>query len=81
MRDRKINSEIKKPNRKQELPETQLGFPERNDVINPNADMERVHVDLPTMDLSRKSSGEVDREIQRESGPAAERNEASANNE
>ena len=46
-------------NRRNDFPELQVGFPERNDVSNPIVDMERVHVDLETLDISRKKAAEV----------------------
>lgn len=46
-----------------DFPELQVGFPERNDASNPNIDMERIHVDLETMGLSKKSAGQITREI------------------
>lgn len=46
-----------------DYPERQVGFPERNDVTNPNLDMERVHVDFETFDISRKNAEEVTKAI------------------
>jgi hypothetical protein len=48
-----------------DFPENQVGFPERNDAANPNADRERVHVDLETLDTSRKSAKDLDKETKR----------------
>ncbi len=39
-----------------DYPELQVGYPERNDVSNPNHEMERIHVDLETLDISKKSA-------------------------
>lgn len=50
-----------------DFPELQVGFPERNDASNPNREMERIHVDLKTMGISKKSAAELAREM-RESG-------------
>ncbi|MDQ2658617.1 MAG: hypothetical protein M3Y60_14435 [Bacteroidota bacterium] len=46
-----------------DYPELQVGYPERNDVSNPNHEMERIHVDLETLDISKKSASEIAREI------------------
>ena len=46
-----------------DYPELQVGFPERNDVSNPNAEMERIHVDFETLGISKKSEEEIIREI------------------
>lgn len=51
--------------RPNDYPEHQVGYPERNDVSNPNDEMERIHVDLETMGLSRRSAAEVTRELRR----------------
>jgi len=53
MRDRRVN----------DFPELQIGYPERNDVRNPNHDMERIHVDLDNMELRRTNATELTREI------------------
>ena len=53
----------KKENRRNDFPEFQVGFPERNDASNPIEEMERLHVDLNTMSLSRKNAGELTKEI------------------
>jgi hypothetical protein len=47
-------------NRVYDFPERQVGFPERNDVSNPDIEMERIHVDLETMRMSRKSSRDLE---------------------
>ena len=53
-------------------PEMYVGFPERNDASRPddaedrptpNEEMERVHVNPETLDISRKNAEEVHREI------------------
>jgi hypothetical protein len=46
-----------------DFPEFQVGYPERNDVSNPNIEMERIHVDLQTMGISKKSAAEIAREM------------------
>jgi hypothetical protein len=59
------NKQIKvRPNRRlNDFPELQVGYPERNDVSNPNLEMERIHVDLETMGISKKSAAEIAQEI------------------
>jgi hypothetical protein len=49
--------------RRNDYPELQVGFPERNDVDNPVLEMERVHVDLETLDISRTNIHEFTREL------------------
>jgi hypothetical protein len=61
MRDEKVN--IKQNRRRNDFPELQVGFPERNDVSNPNMEMERIHVDFETLGISKKSAAELMREI------------------
>ena len=56
----------KKEGKRNEYPESIVGFPERNDASNPNEDMERVHVDLETLDISRKSAEELKQEVTEE---------------
>jgi hypothetical protein len=51
-----------------DFPERQVGFPERNDVSNPNIEMERIHIDLETMGMSKKSADAISREIRGTSG-------------
>ena len=46
-----------------DFPEHQVGYPERNDVSNPHHEMERIHVDLETLGLSKKSAAEITREL------------------
>lgn len=60
---RKEKATLKRRRRLNDFPELQVGFPERNDASNPNIDMERIHVDLETMGLSKKSAGQITREI------------------
>jgi hypothetical protein len=50
-------------NRVYDFPERQVGFPERNDVSNPDIEMERIHVDLETMRISKKSAAAISREM------------------
>jgi hypothetical protein len=57
-----LNNKPETKTRAKEYPENQVGFPERNDASSPNADRERVHVDLETLDTSRKSAKELDKE-------------------
>lgn len=60
-----VNNNIdRKPvSRVREYPELQVGFPERNEIPDPISDMERVHVDLETLNISRKNAVELTREI------------------
>lgn len=58
---RKDKSILRKNRRFNDFPELQVGFPERNDVSNPDIGMERTQVDLETMGLSKKSAEEVSR--------------------
>jgi len=39
-----------------DFPELQVGYPERNDVRNPNCEMERIHVNLESMKLERTTA-------------------------
>lgn len=55
-----MNSQNRRAN---DFPELQIGFPERNDVRNPNHETERFHVDLENMELRRTTANEVTREI------------------
>jgi hypothetical protein len=57
-----INSNRKPVSRVRDYPELQVGFPERNECT-PVDDMERVHVDLETLDISRKNMQEFTKEI------------------
>jgi hypothetical protein len=57
-----INSSPKPGSRVKDYPELQVGFPERNECT-PVDDMERIHVDLETMDISRKNLQEFTKEI------------------
>jgi hypothetical protein len=61
MQNDRLNS--KKNKRRNDFPELQVGFPERNDVSNPNIEMERIHVDFETLGISKKSAAEIMREI------------------
>lgn len=65
------NVNIKRNKRRNDFPELQVGYPERNDVSNPNMEMERIHVDLETMGISRKSASELAREIRGTNVPQA----------
>jgi hypothetical protein len=60
---RATDIERKRERRLNDFPELQVGFPERNDVANPIDEMERIHVDLKTLNISRKNSQELTREI------------------
>jgi hypothetical protein len=53
----------KSVSRVREYPELQVGFPERNEIPDPNSEMERIHVDFDTFNISRKNAVEVTREI------------------
>lgn len=60
--------------KRNDYPEKQVGFPERNDASSPEPDREtdRVHVDPQTLQVSRKSAREVSEELgvfPRETGP------------
>lgn len=56
---------MKRSRRLNDFPELQVGFPERNDVSNPNLEMERYHVDLETLGISKKSAAELVREMRK----------------
>lgn len=58
----KTTNKDRKAIQRNDYPEMQVGFPERNDVTFPSEEMERVHVDLETLKLSRKSGEELTRE-------------------
>ena len=49
-------------NRVREYPEMHVGFPERNEIPDPS-EMERIHVDFDTFNISRKNAIEMTREI------------------
>ena len=57
------NANIRRKRRRNDFPERQVGFPERNDASDPGVEMERIHVDLETLELSKKSRAEIMREI------------------
>jgi hypothetical protein len=57
------NMNRKSVSRVREYPELQVGFPERNEIPDPISEMERVHVDLETLNLSRKNAIELTREF------------------
>ncbi len=61
MQEEKVNMRRRKGLR--DYPELQVGYPERNDVSNPNHEMERIHVDLETLGISKKSAAEIAREM------------------
>jgi hypothetical protein len=65
------NRNIKRKRRLNDFPELQVGFPERNDVSNPNIEMERIHVDFETLGISRKSAEELVRKIRGTKVPPA----------
>lgn len=69
----------KRDPRHREYPELHVGFPERNDASNPNEEMERVHVDIKTLDISRKNAEEVQRE-NAEEAPARSKREKKTKN-
>jgi hypothetical protein len=62
---------IKRNRRRNDFPELQVGYPERNDVSNPNMEMERIHVDFETLGISKKSASELAREIRGTNVPQA----------
>ena len=53
------NIQNRKPN---DYPELQIGYPERNDVRNPNSEMERIHVELDSFELKRTNAEGLTRE-------------------
>ena len=55
--------------RRNDFPELQVGYPERNDVSNPDSEMERIHVDLETLRISKKTAAEITREIRKSKTP------------
>ena len=57
------NIDRKPVSRVREYPELEVGFPERNESPDPISEMERVHVDLETLNISRKNAIELTREI------------------
>ena len=58
------NVRNRKPN---DFPELQVGYPERNDVRDPNQEMERIHVNLDNFELKRLNAEGVAREIRGQS--------------
>jgi hypothetical protein len=62
---------MKRNKRRNDFPELQVGYPERNDVCNPNIEMERIHVDFQTLGTSKKSAEELAREIRGTNVPQA----------
>ena len=64
MKDLSRNPERREKKAK-DYPENQVGFPERNDVSDPDTERERVHVDLETLDISRKSAEELNKEVKK----------------
>ena len=61
MQNEQVN--IRRNSRLNDFPELQVGYPERNDVSNPNIEIERIHVDLTTLGISKKSAAEIAREM------------------
>lgn len=61
MQNEQLN--IRRNRRLNDFPELQVGYPERNDVSNPNNEMERIHVDFETLGISKKSAAEIAREM------------------
>jgi hypothetical protein len=49
----------KSKTRPNDFPELQIGYPERNDVRDPNAERERIHVDLESFELQRTTADEL----------------------
>jgi len=56
-----MNRDIDKK-RLNDFPELQIGYPERNDVRDPNHEMERLHVDLENFELRRTRADELTRD-------------------
>ena len=84
-----IGNRDQKAQKRYSYPEMYVGFPERNDASKPddtevrptpNEEMERVHVDPETLDISRKNAEEVHREIA-EQDPAGKNKSGDSNNE
>jgi hypothetical protein len=48
--------------RSNDFPELQIGYPERNDVRDPNGEMERIHVSLEDFQLHRTNANGVIRD-------------------
>ena len=48
--------------RPNDFPELQIGYPERNDVKNPNSEMERIHVNLENFELKRTTADGIVRD-------------------
>ncbi len=69
MQNNKVD--MKRNKRRNDFPELQVGYPERNDVSNPNMEMERIHVDFETLGISKKSASELAREIRGAKVPQA----------
>ena len=67
----KMKRNIEPNKRRNDFPELQVGYPERNDVSNPNIEMERIHVDFETLGISKKTAGEIMREIRGTNVPQA----------
>lgn len=59
MKTNKADNDLGRSGKLRDYPELQVGFPERNDATTPNNEMERIHVDLDTMEISRKKETEV----------------------
>lgn len=51
-----------KKNRPNDFPELQIGYPERNDVRDPNGEMERIHVNLENFELQRATADQIIRD-------------------
>jgi hypothetical protein len=56
-----MNSSIQN-RRANDYPELQIGYPERNDVRDPNCEMERIHVNLESLELERTTADGSTRE-------------------
>ncbi len=46
-----------------DFPELQVGFPERNDASGSAYEMERIHVDMETLNISKKRAADIAREL------------------
>jgi hypothetical protein len=61
--DRRIQN-----SRVNDFPELQIGYPERNDVRDPNCEMERIHVNLDNFELERTKADGLKRVLPDQGG-------------
>jgi hypothetical protein len=52
-----------------DFPELQIGYPERNDVRDPNSEMERYHVNLDNFKVERATAERIIKEIREPGSP------------